>query len=84
MIIISMKTVNSSEILLEFCIENKVLEDKILFSIQFLFITFLKITRIDEFLFKMHNRLIKIDNLENFQLSSQLESSFSLIFSIFN
>ena len=84
MIIISMKTVNSSEILLEFCIENKVLEDKILFSIQFLFITFLKITRIDEFLFKMQNGLIKIDNLENFQLSSQLESSFSLIFSIFN
>ncbi len=79
-----MKTVNSSEILLEFCIENKVLEDKILFSIQFLFITFLKITRIDEFLFKMQNGLIKIDNLENFQLSSQLESSFSLIFSIFN
>ena len=65
-----MKTVNSSEILLEFCIENKVLEDKILFSIQFLF--------------KMQNGLIKIDNLENFQLSSQLESSFSLIFSIFN
>ncbi len=30
-----MKTVNSSEIVLEFCIENEVLEDKILFSIQF-------------------------------------------------
>ncbi len=65
-----MKTVNSSEILLEFCIENKVLKDKILFSIQFLFITFLKITRIDEFLFKMRNGLIKIENLQNFQSSN--------------
>ena len=55
------KNVSSSGILQEFCIENS-FEDKILFSIQFLFTLFLKITQIDEFLIKMHKEINKALN----------------------
>ena len=55
------KNVSSSGILQEFCIENS-FENKIRFSIQFLFTLFLKITRIDEFLIKMHKEINKALN----------------------